>query len=202
MMKETKAQQRSPRAVGRASTGLALTALVAALAAGCATTTDPGPTAAAPAPSSSENTAATPTPSPDACGPATAQEAAAAGIAALPAPAGLESSRWDAANADYSGYDPCAALSWSVVTLEFATVSSPAAILLFHDGVYLGTATEKAYGFTPAVERTADNSISVTYRFNQGMESNTEASGRAVATYTWNAATDSVEMVGDVPPTG
>jgi hypothetical protein len=73
---------------------------------------------------------------------------------------------------------------------------------LFHNGEYLGTATKTAYGFTPTVERTADNAISVTYRFPQGMESNAEASGTAVATFTWNAATSSVDMAGDVPPTG
>lgn len=202
MMNEKTAQPRSRKTAARASTGLALVTLVAALVAGCATTADAGSTAAAPTPSPSGSAAVTPTPTPtpDACGPATGQEAAAAGIAALPAPAGLESARWDAANADYSGYDPCAPLSWSLVTLEFATVSSPTAILLFHDGEYLGTATEQAYGFTPAVERTADDAISVTYRFTQGMESNAEASGRAVATYTWNAATDSVEMAGELPP--
>ena len=204
MMNEKTAQPRSRKTAARASTGLALVTLVAALVAGCATTADAGSTAAAPSPSPSATAAVTPTPtptpSPDACGPATGQEAAAAGIAALPAPVGLESARWDAANADYSGYDPCAPLSWSLVTLENATGSSPTAILLFHDGAYLGTATEQAYGFTPAVERTADDAISVTYRFTQGMESNAEASGRAVATYTWNATTDSVEMAGELPP--
>lgn len=202
MMNETTAQPRSPRVVARASTGLTLLTLVAALMAGCATTADPGPTAAGSTSPSSQSAThtPTPTPSPEACGPATGQEAAAAAIAELPAPVGLESARWDAANADYSGYDPCAPLSWSLVTLEYATVSSPTAILLFHNGTYLGTATEEAYGFTPAVERTADDAITVTYRFNQGMESNADASGRAVATFTWNAETDSVEMAGDVPP--
>jgi hypothetical protein len=201
MMNETTVQPRSPRTVARASLGLTLVMLVTALVAGCATTADTGPTATASTPPSSGSAAATPAPSPEACGPSTGQEAAAAAVAELPAPAGLEGVRWDAANADYSGYDPCAALSWSLVTLEGATASTPTAVLLFHSGAYLGTATEKAYGFTPAVERTADDAISVTYRFPQGMESNAEASGSAVATFTWNAATDSVEMSGDLPPT-
>lgn len=114
--------------------------------------------------------------------------------------AGLDSAVWDATGADYSGYGPCAALSWSLVTLEYATVSSPTAVLLFHDGEYLGTATSEQYGFTPLVERVADDAIAVTYRFVQGAESNADASGRATATYTWNPATDSVDMAGDVPP--
>lgn len=105
-------------------------------------------------------------------------------------------------NADYSGYDPCAALSWTVVSVEMATGSSPCAILLFHEGAYLGTATSEQYGFVPDVERTAPGAILVTYRFVQGNESNAEASGRAVATYTWNPETARVDMAGDTPPVG
>jgi hypothetical protein len=167
---------------------------------GADSTPTPATTPSAPAPSPTPTAA--PTPEPAACGPASGQEAAASGIAALPAPAGLESAVWDAANADYSGYDPCADLSWSLVTLEYATVSSPTAVLLFHDGSYLGTATSKAYGFTPSVERTADDAIAVTYRFPQGDEANADAAGRATATFTWNAETESVDLAGDLPPTG
>lgn len=193
---------------------LAFVVLAVALTAGCASTpadtgggtsASAGPTAEPPVPASPSpvpTSAPTADPAPGACGPASGQEAAAAGIAALPAPAGLEGVPWDAANADYSGYDPCAALSWSLVTLEGGTVSTPTAVLLFHGGVYLGTATATAYGFTPAVERTADDAISVTYRFPQGSESNAEASGAAVATFRWNAETGSVDMAGELPPSG
>ncbi|NQX35183.1 LppP/LprE family lipoprotein [Herbiconiux sp. VKM Ac-2851] len=198
------------RAVRRAGWLPVLVLAVAATAgcsAGTASTGTASPTSAAPSPSApapapSPTTTPAPSPEPAACGPASGQEAAASGIAALPAPAGLEGIPWDAANADYSGYDPCAALSWSLVTLEGATASTPTAVLLFHSGSYLGTATEKAYGFTPTVERTADDAIAVTYRFLQGSESNAEASGRATATLTWNAATGSVDLAGDLPPTG
>jgi hypothetical protein len=99
-----------------------------------------------------------------------------------------------------SGFDPCAELSWAVVSLEMATVSSPTAVLLFHDGSYLGTTTSEEYGFTPRVERTAPGAISVTYPFVQGNESNAEASGRATASYTWNDSTQSVDMAGETPP--
>lgn len=143
--------------------------------------------------------ASTPTPTPT-CGPASGAEAAAAGIAALPQPAGLEDFRWDAANADYSGYDPCADLSWSVVTVDGGTAGSPYAILLFHDGRYLGTATSVQYAFQPAVERTTDTSIRVTYTYPKGNEANADASGRAIATYTWNADAQRVDMTGDTPP--
>lgn len=145
-------------------------------------------------------TSAAPSTSPSACGPSTGEAAAADAIAALALPAGLESAKWDAAGADYSGYDPCAALSWSVVSLEMATGSSPCAILLFHEGTYLGTATKAQYGFVPQVERTAPGAILVTYRYPQAGEANADASGRAAATFTWNPDTESVDMAGETPP--
>jgi hypothetical protein len=201
MMNETVFRPRSPKASVRAS-ALGAVFLAMALATGCASTGSgtSAPTSSSPSASpspSSPTPEATPTPT---CGPATGQEAAAAGIAALQPVPGLEGKKWVAANDGYSGYDPCAALSWSLVTLEGATVSTPTQILLFHNGTYIGTATATAYGFTPAVERTADGAISVTYRFNQGNESNAEASGRTVATFTWNDETNSVDMAGDLPP--
>lgn len=160
-------------------------------------TAAPTDTAAAPTPT----TTPTPTPTPT-CGPASGAEAAASGIAALPSPAGLEGTKWDAANADYSGYDACAALSWSVVSPEMATAGSPYAILLFHQGRYLGTATSEQYAFEPAVERLSDASITVTYTYAKANEANADASGRTTATYIWNDGTERVDMTGEVPPVG
>ncbi len=81
-----------------------------------------------------------------------------------------------------------------------STGSSPSAILLFHDGTYLGTATKVQYPFTPEVTRTSDAAVSVTYRYPRDGESNAEASGRADATYRWDDAAGRVVMTGDVPP--
>ncbi|WP_185974046.1 LppP/LprE family lipoprotein [Curtobacterium sp. KBS0715] len=141
----------------------------------------------------------TPTPTPT-CGPSSGAEAAADGIAALPLPAGLEDAKWDAANADYSGYDACAPLSWSVVAPEFGTAGSPYAILLFHEGRYLGTATAQQYAFEPTVERQSDSAVTVTYRFAKAGEPNAAPSGLTTATFTWNDETGRVEMTGDTPP--
>lgn len=160
-------------------------------------TAAPTDTAATPSPTSTPTPTPTPTPT---CGPATGSEAAAAAIAALPLPAGLEDFRWDAGNADYSGYDPCAALSWSVVTLDHGTAGTPFAILLFHQGRYLGTATSEQYAFEPAIERLADASIAVTYSYAKAGEPNAEPSGRTTATYIWNDGTERVDMTGEVPP--
>lgn len=121
-------------------------------------------------------------------------------VRALPVPHGLDSAVWDESNVDTTGFDPCADLSWAVASLQMATVSSPTAVLLFHNGSYLGTTTSQQYGFVPTVERSAPGAITVTYPFVQGNESNAEASGRATATYTWNSAGQRVDMAGETPP--
>lgn len=99
-----------------------------------------------------------------------------------------------------SNFDPCAALSWITVTLEGATASSPYHILLFHNGEYLGTATAKAYGFSPKVSRVDDSEIAVTYRWPKEGEGNAEASGTTQAGFRWDEGAQKVVMSGDVPP--
>ncbi|QCR44383.1 hypothetical protein C1N91_13520 [Curtobacterium sp. SGAir0471] len=193
--------------------GLLLVAAGATLAlAGCTGGSDAGPTATVtrtvtPSPSASSAAGAAPatgssaptaTPS---CGPSDGAAAAAGPIADLPLPAGLESARWDASHADTSTYDGCAALSAVSVSVADATASSPVAILLFHDGSYLGTATKEQYPFVPQVTRESADAIRVEYRYPQGSDSNADPSGRATATYTWSDATGRVVMSGDVPPT-
>lgn len=187
------------------------TALIA-LVSGCSGSGDASPTVTKTVTASPSEVASTPTatstptpttpnstPTPT-CGPASGAAAAASGIAALPSPAGLEDTKWDAANADYSGYDACAALSWSVVAPQFGTAGSPYAILLFHQGRYLGTATAEQYAFQPAVERSSDASITVTYSYAKAGEPNAAPSGRTTATYIWNDGTERVDMTGEVPP--
>lgn len=100
-----------------------------------------------------------------------------------------------------SNFDPCADLSWITVTLEGATASSPYHILLFHNGEYLGTATAKAYGFSPKVSRVDDSEIAVTYRWPKEGEGNAEASGTTQAGFRWDEGAQKVVMSGDVPPT-
>ncbi|OIH94249.1 hypothetical protein BIU92_07440 [Curtobacterium sp. MCBA15_003] len=160
-----------------------------------APTDDPSTPASTPTPTDSPATTPTPT-----CGPADGAAAVSDAVASLPLPAGLDGFRWDGANADTSGYDACAALSWSVVTLRGGTAGSPYAILLFHQGRYLGTATAEQYAFEPAVERRSDETIVVTYRYPKAGEPNASPSGRTTATFTWNADTGRVDMTGDTPP--
>ncbi|WNY35152.1 LppP/LprE family lipoprotein [Curtobacterium flaccumfaciens] len=188
------------------------TATLAALLTGCsgadgadgsAATPTVTETVTAPPSDAASTPTSTPTPTPaptPTCGPTSGAEAAAAGIAALPLPAGLEDAKWDAANADYSGYDACAPLSWSVVEPEFATAGSPCTILLFHEGRYLGTATAEQYAFEPTIERRSESAVTVTYKFAKAGEPNAAPSGRTTATFTWNDETGRVDMTGDTPP--
>lgn len=130
------------------------------------------------------------------CGNGSGMEAVRANLDQLPD----EQWPWDAQWADISGYDPCAALSWAVVPIEGGTASSPYHIMLFHQGEYLGTATAKAYGFSPKVDRTDDASLAVTYTYQLPGDSVALASGRAYATFRWDEGQQRVIMTGDVPP--
>jgi len=196
--------------------GLSLLAATATLAALSACSGTGTPTASPTATSTADATTTTATqhatpptsPSPSAtgtaqgsCGTESAATAVQQAVATLPRPVpNLPDATWDASHADTSGYDPCAALAWSVVSVADGTPSSPNAILLFHDGKYLGTATKVQYPFEPTVTRKSDTSIAVTYRYAKQTDANANPSGTADATFTWDTAAGKVEMAGAVPP--
>ena len=102
--------------------------------------------------------------------------------------------------ADTSGYDRCADLSWIVVP-HGGTASSANSVMLFHHGIYKGTATAEPQAFVPQIERIDDGAISITYRYLEGDEPNAAPQGRAESTFTWNDASDSVDHEGEFPPT-
>ncbi|WIA99529.1 LppP/LprE family lipoprotein [Curtobacterium sp. MCBA15_012] len=194
---------RPARTVG----GVLLAAAAVATLAGCSGGPAATPTAtttrtvtASPAPSTPAAAPAATSSATPSCGPSDGATAAARAIAELPLPAGLESARWDPATADTAQYDGCAALSAVTVTVADATGSSPVAILLFHDGTYLGTATKLQYPFEPTVTRTSDAALRVEYRYAGPQDSNADPTGRATATYTWDDAAGRVRMTGEVPP--
>lgn len=101
---------------------------------------------------------------------------------------------------DTSGYDSCAALSWQTVMIEGGTSSSPFHIMLFHHGEFLGTATAKAYGFMPTVQRMNSSEIAVTYHWPREGEGNANRSGTTEAGFRWDDAQQKVVMSGNVPP--
>ncbi|RLY94519.1 LppP/LprE family lipoprotein [Kocuria tytonicola] len=115
-----------------------------------------------------------------------------------PFPDGHQKTDWVAM--DLSTYDSCSTLSWVTLSIKSATASSPYTQMLFHNGDYLGTTTSQAIGFYPTTDRLDDSSIQVTYTYVEGNESNADASGRAVSTYTWNESTESIDHAGEWPP--
>lgn len=199
------------------TTRIGLTLLTTAAAIAALTACSGSPTASSSASASSSATAATndaastsasPTPAGSAtpgsastCGSASAAIAVQQAVATLPRPVpSIPDATWDAQEADTAGYDPCAPLSWAVVSVSAGTPSSPNAILLFHDGTYLGTATKEQYPFEPQVTRTSAAAVAVTYRFPKAGDANADPTGSANATYTWDAAQGKVVMTGSVPP--
>ncbi len=214
-MRPTSTTRTTARTAARSGGGLVLAVAAAVVLSGCSGTSDTDPTATTtetvtatpsatetvPAPSATPtDTAGTGAGATPTCGPSDATAAARTAVADLPLPAGLESASWDTANLGTTAYDGCAALSAVTVSVVDATASSPVAVLLFHDGTYLGTATKEQYAFVPDVTRTADDAVRVVYRYAEPQDPNAAPSGRATATYTWDAAAERVDMSGDVPP--
>jgi LppP/LprE lipoprotein len=101
-------------------------------------------------------------------------------------------------NATYtlSNFDRCAALSYGRLDLEGGTGSSPVQLMLFHSGVFVGTATDCAFGFT-SVDSFSGDSITVTYRWPREGDTNAAPSGQATVTYRWSG--ESVVMEGELP---
>jgi hypothetical protein len=131
------------------------------------------------------------------CGTADAATAVRRAVATMHAP---EVGSWDAGAADTDGYDPCAALSWAVVGVVDGTPSSPNAILLFHDGRFLGTATATQYPFEPTVIRRSPDTIAVAYRYAKPADANADPTGTTLAMFTWSTTDSQVYMSGDTPP--
>ncbi|WP_235933428.1 LppP/LprE family lipoprotein [Corynebacterium qintianiae] len=128
------------------------------------------------------------------CGSDDAETAIRSNIGKLP----QEQHPWDPDTA-FAGYDPCANLSWAVVTIEGGTASSPYQIMLFHKGDYLGTATLDSFGFAPGVTQVDDSTIDVVFRHPEPGDTNADPKGRNYATFTWSDAEHRVIMTGDAP---
>lgn len=104
-----------------------------------------------------------------------------------------------ARTADGGNYDPCATLSAASVTIEGATGSSPEQVLLFHHGVYQGTGTLRAHGFTTIdVAASNDDTVVVDYGYEKPGESTASASGHVTIRYRW--VDRAVRMIGTLPP--
>lgn len=134
------------------------------------------------------------------CSGQTGQQAAEANINKVPGPgASYGEAHWIVPNTDLSRFDDCAALGAIPVTINGGTSSSPWQIMLFSHGRYIGTATEKAYGWDPAITRLSDNSIQVTCSYAQGDDANGAPSGKATSVFTIDGS-GHVTRTGELPP--
>jgi hypothetical protein len=128
-----------------------------------------------------------------------AMEAAEQAAQDVPVPDGIDAA-WDTDTSAVESYDPCAPLSQITLTLAEATASSPFVVLLFHEGEYVGTATEQAYPFEPTIERIDPSSLRIIYAYAQDGDVNAAPSGEAIATVTWDDTAQSIVFDGDLPP--
>ncbi|PPG38311.1 LppP/LprE family lipoprotein [Pseudoclavibacter sp. RFBA6] len=208
MSTEEGSTMRIPRSA-RIPASIAFLAAASLGISGCAATATP-PTAET-TPAATVTVTATTTPAPEnepsevpapetSCADSTQAEALETALPQVEAYPDFPDLSWVAAEPDRETWDACAPLSYVVVTLEGGTASTPHHILLFHGGEYVGTATADAYGFFPEIGQLSDTLITVTYRYPLPGEPNAAPTGEAVATFAWDAGTQSVVMDGDLPP--
>ena len=96
-------------------------------------------------------------------------------------------------------YDPCAPLSWITLRIDASTVSSPYQIMFFHNGEYVGPATQQAFDYSPAITELGPAMVQVTFRWAQEGEANVNASGVATSMYAWNEQAGRLERQGELP---
>ena len=98
-----------------------------------------------------------------------------------------------------SNYDSCADLSTVLVMIEGGTGSSPIQALMFHRGIFLGTGTWKAYGFT-SLDENASSRDTVVLRYRWGQSCTACDDGfLTTVRYHWDGT--KVDML-DPPPPG
>lgn len=147
-------------------------------------------TTAAPTPTTSPAGQSPSTP----CGPDEASALSAA--LGQVAPDRKTGKQWDR-TVQSGNYDPCANLSAMVLTVQDGTDSSPDLALMFHRGVYVGTATPTAYPFTELEGPASTGDIVVlTYRTRQSCSTCTDGTLTVVG-FQWKDG--KVHML-DAPP--
>jgi hypothetical protein len=148
---------------------------------------------AGPPSSPSSTGAAAPAPQP-ACGVDPEAPEIRESIGSVPVPEVVAGASW--VYSGQSNFDRCAALSYARLDIAGATASSPVQLVLFHDGVFIGTATDCAFAFTSVDSFTGD-SVTVSYRWPRSGDTNAAPSGLGTVTYRWNG--EEVVMEGELP---
>lgn len=133
------------------------------------------------------------------CGPTHGRQALADSLPLLRPASGDPAVQWTGAASDYSGYAPCAELSWILVA-DTGDEPTPHQIMLFHRGHYLGTTLYSPTEYHPQVARVDGSTVRVTYPYPQDGDPADTPSGEAVSTFTWDPAQRRVRHEGDLPP--
>ncbi|MCT1352570.1 MULTISPECIES: LppP/LprE family lipoprotein [Gordonia] len=123
------------------------------------------------------------------------------GLRAVGPPFGQPGLRWVARRAPMARSldraPNCPSLMWATFDVAGGTVSSPAVVLLFRPGKYLGvtnrpTGHTRVSGFTPV-------SVTVTYRWPRAADANANPTGGPVSS-TFVQVFDRVFRFGELPP--
>ncbi|AZA09878.1 LppP/LprE family lipoprotein [Corynebacterium pseudopelargi] len=113
----------------------------------------------------------------------------------------LSSTPWAIEQAVLDSEKPCAELSYALIpAAEGRTVSTPMQVALFHNGEFIGPASEEIYSFAPEVNRLSDSALAITYRFRKEGESAAESSGRTTVAFEWDPDSEEVLVTGHFPP--
>lgn len=103
---------------------------------------------------------------------------------------------WKWSGPDDGNYDAASTLSAVLVTVEFATVSSPVHLLLFHEGKYAGQGTPEAGAFVSLRhDDCSDDTVAV--RFKIPGTSNVDTKSLHDVDFRWKDG--SVQWSGDWP---
>lgn len=104
--------------------------------------------------------------------------------------------------AEVDHYVPCNGLS--AITVPYSNGAAGGtgyrAVMLFHDGEYLGTDALDPQEALVEIERVDAETLRIDYRYFTGEETAMDPAGSAVSMFTWDDVTDSVDHAGEFPP--
>lgn len=111
-----------------------------------------------------------------------------------------DSTDWRApyTNEGSGNFNPCAILSGAVAIPDGATTAAPVHVLLFHEGTYVGTATQVPYRHVGIdTKKSTDDTVVVGVHWKVGDECDACMSGVANVRFRWDG--DKVEQLDPMP---
>jgi len=103
-------------------------------------------------------------------------------------------------------YNPCAALSVALITVDAATRTSPQAALFFHNGQYVGPTTPRPYGSTLLnASHTTDDTVVLDYKAAGVCDACAPGGATTNVGYQWQSVrykwqSDNVQRLDSMPP--